>query len=248
MRFSISVSGGLWVLVAFVLVACGGDDPVDPEQEPEDPPDYGLVPLSGDGQAGKVGEELPERLEVRVTDAGGEGVAGVEVVWSISTGSGDLMTFAFPRGKGFGSKISDITRSDGVSSVGFRPTELGTLIVTAQAGGSGGPKVSFTTEVDVLVIRFHRDPIDGDYFWTSLAGWHELDDFVVPVGTPVEWQAISPGSEKVRIRSTSVPPGGLSFDSGDLASGERFRFVPGVEGSWDFAEEGTGTAGRLTAR
>lgn len=248
MRVSISVSGGLGVLLAFVLVACAGDDPMAPEEERDEPPDYDLVQLSGDEQAGKVGEELPERLEVRVTDAGGEGVAGAEVVWRTSRGAGDLM--ASPVADDFGSKVSDITGSDGVSSVSFRPTELGTLTVTAEAGGSGGPTVSFTTEVDVLVIGFNRDPIDGDYFWTDLAGWHPYDDFVVPVGTPVEWKAYSGilSIVKARIRSTSVPPGGLSFDSGELASGDRFRFVPSVEGSWDFVEEETGTAGTLTAR
>lgn len=248
MRFSISVSGGLGVLLALVLVACAGDDPVDPEQQRDEPPDYDLVQLSGDGQVGKVGEELPERLEVRVTDAAGEAVAGAEVVWSTSRGAGDLMTS--PVSDDFGSKVSDITGSDGVSSVGFRPTELGTLTVTAEAGGSGGPTVSFTTEVDVLVIGFTRDPIDGDYFWTDLAGWHQYDDFVVPVGTAVEWKAYAGSiwTVKARIRSTSVPPGGLSFDSGDLAGGDRFRFVPSVEGSWEFVEEGTGTDGTLTAR
>lgn len=250
MRFSISVSGGLAVLVALVLAACAGDDPVEPEQAGEDPPDYGLVPLSGDGQTGKVGEELPEHLEVQVTDTNGEGVAGVEVVWSTSTGAGDLMTSPFPRGKGFGSKVSDTTGSDGVSSVKFRPTELGTLTVTAETAGAGAPTVSFTTEVDVLVIGFYADPIDGNYFSTSLTGWHPYGDFVVPVGTPVEWKANSGilSIVKARIRSTSVPPGGLSFDSGELTSDDRFRFVPSVVGSWDFVEEETGTTGRLTAR
>lgn len=248
MRFSISVSGGLAVLAAFVLAACAGDDPVDPAQDDDAPPDYVLVPLSGDGQVGKVGKRLPELLEVQVTNASGQSVAGAEVVWSTSTGTADLTPLTFSAAGTSGSTVSDTTGIDGVSRVIVRPTDLGTLIVTADAGGSGTPAVSFTTEVEVLLIGFYFDPVEGSYFSTSLARWHPGDDFVVSVGTPVEWQANSSGSEKVRIRSTNGPSSGLSFDSGDLANGDRFQFVPSVAGSWDFVEEGTGTAGTLTAR
>jgi hypothetical protein len=54
----------------------------------------------------------------------------------------------------------------------------------------------------------------------------------VPVGTTVEWSIL--GVEEARIASTSEPTGGEPFDSGTLAGGERFQFVPGVAGTWEF--------------
>lgn len=48
------------------------------------------------------------------------------------------------------------------------------------------------------------------------------------------------------IRSTSTPAGGASFDSGSLTEGERFLFVPGVAGTWEYVDQVSGATGTLT--
>jgi hypothetical protein len=49
-----------------------------------------LVALGGDGQAGALGEALPESLAVRAADPFGNGVAGVPIAWTASDGAGTV--------------------------------------------------------------------------------------------------------------------------------------------------------------
>lgn len=237
-------------VLALVFAACGNDGPVDPPPASSAPPDLTMVPISGDGQLGKVGEELPEPLEVRVTDAGGEPLSGIEVVWSVDPDLGRLDTVTSDGFVVAGSAIYDSTGSEGMSRATFRPSALGTLSVTARVPGARGSSVVFTTDVELVVIHFFAGLFDGFYFWTSLTGWDFEENFVVPVGTPIEWRVSSSlsGETMARIRSIDAPGDGSAFDSGELGVGERFQFVPSVAGSWDFVEEESGTQGTLTAR
>lgn len=71
-------------LLPSLLSDCGGDKgtgPVTPSA---------LVRAAGDGQSGFVGQALTNALRVRVTDTQGSGVAGVVIVWSVTTGGGSL--------------------------------------------------------------------------------------------------------------------------------------------------------------
>jgi len=68
---------------AWLLAAC--DSPTPPPEPPPTPASLALT--AGDAQAGIVGAALPESLFVRVVDAQGRGVAGVEVQFTPTVGS-----------------------------------------------------------------------------------------------------------------------------------------------------------------
>jgi hypothetical protein len=250
-------------LVAIGLGSCGGDGPAAPPllppDEPAAPPPPPSQPaaqpaaiemISGDGQEGKAGAFLAPFV-VRVTDARGEGIEGVEVRWRVESGRGDIAG---------GSDLS--TDADGLAKVSFEPHVLGTSTVSAHAAVPGlvleGSPVTFTAEATVLLIYI----LEGGIFCVPTnSNWHGpcwgtfLDavatffghaSATVPVGTPVEW--VNWGTSPVTLKSVSAAPGGPSLDSGPLNPGESFPFVPGVAGTWEFVEQVSGWTGSLTAQ
>lgn len=268
MRFSVSMI--LWPAASLgaALMGCGGDVPTVPsELPPELPPAAAAIALvSGDGQEGKAGEKLPEPFMVRVTDARGEGVEGVRVAWSVTSGAGhfgfsgwsSLRPARFPGGHL--PTLSSDTDPEGVARAFFFPTALGTSTVTADAVGLEGSPVTFSTEANGVLIRYlaMADSPFGAFPFSLLAGAcnappdaHRFigpegsTDVLVPVGTPVEWLS---GACEARIASSSVPPGGESFDSGFLREGGRFEFVPRLTGTWEYEDQRTGAIGTLTAQ
>ena len=50
-----------------------------------------MGPVSEESQTGDIGKPLGEQFVVRVTDALGEGVAGLRVVWSVKSGEGAFL-------------------------------------------------------------------------------------------------------------------------------------------------------------
>ncbi len=229
--------------VGLVALACGGDGPLEP-LDPDRPTPAAIASVSGDGQEGKAGEMLGEPFVVRVTDAQGEGVAGVEVIWRVASGAGHL-----GRDPKLSMKSMD-TNPDGLARVFFSPAAVGTSTVDAEVTGLQGSPVIFTTRATVTVIRFLYDPMFGFPVFESSHGFGSVK---VPVGTTVEWawDGEGPGvPEAVHIVSTSVPPGGEPFDSGILRPGGRFQFTPGVAGTWEYEERlhGSPTTGTLTVQ
>lgn len=235
MRTSIAVPRTCAPLLCLALVACGGDGPLDPAEPPAPSTAAAISLVSGDGQEGKAGEALPDPFVVRVTDDRGEGVEGVQVTWSVAAGAGDFLQ-----------DVSWRTRRDGIHRVVFRPTTLGTTVVAAEAVGLEGSAVTFSTEASGVLIGFNYDPFGESWF----AGPAGTSDVSVPVGTTVEWVVKwSPGGTgTAHIVSRAEPPGGGSFDSAVLTYAQRFQFVPGVPGTWEYVELGSGATGALTAR
>lgn len=237
MRLSIPIPRWSATPLCLALVACGGDGLAEPAEPPPEP--AALVAVSGDEQAGKAGERLPEALVVRVIDARGEGVGGVAVSWRVTSGAGDVAAVT-------------TTGPTGTSRAFFRPTALGTSRVTAEVAGLRGSPATFSADVGVVVIRFMYDFMFGPY--PHFASPEGSNGVAVPVGTAVEWvwegEDVPGIPETVRIVSTTVPPGGEPFDSGPLRPGERFRFVPHVAGSWEFEERlhAVKASGSLMAR
>lgn len=225
-----------WVAasLALTLIACGGDDL--PSEPPAQPQPAAIAVVSGQDQSGKAGETLPEPFVVRVTDAGGEGVAGVEVTWRVTAGSGE---FVGALGGRF-SSLSTITDPDGVAGATFWPLTVGTSAARAEADGLDA---TFTADATVLVIRLIH-PLGGCAQPAALAGPDGSSGATVPVGTPVEWVP----SCDLHVTSTLEPAGAESFDSGIVSGEERFRFVPGVTGTWEYREQITGETGTLTAQ
>jgi hypothetical protein len=68
-----------------VLLSCSGTEP-----EPKSGPPASLQVLAGGEQEGVVGEELPQAVVVRVTDAQGEAVSGLLVNFVVTKGGGSV--------------------------------------------------------------------------------------------------------------------------------------------------------------
>ena len=75
---------GLAIVASLALAACG-DDSTEPVGAPKN-----LDVITGDAQTGVVGRTLINPIEVRVTDTNDEGVAGIEVLFTVTTGGGDF--------------------------------------------------------------------------------------------------------------------------------------------------------------
>jgi hypothetical protein len=70
-----------WSVLAAVLVACGGSDLT----LPADGSPSSLRAVSGDGQQGTVGSQLPDPLVVLLTDGAGHPVSGVSIAFRFQT-------------------------------------------------------------------------------------------------------------------------------------------------------------------
>lgn len=79
-------------------------------------------------------------------------------------------------------------------------------------GGGGG---------DVVEIRMQN---------TAFVAPSGGDDVTVAIGTTVQW--VNLDGVQHTATSTSVPAGGVAFDSGLLGNGDRFEFTPQVAGTW----------------
>ena len=211
--------------------------------------EFGAVAVvSGDGQIGKAGLFLEKELVVRVTDAQGNGVEGVEVTWRVASGAGDMRSVGPTGDITFADRLSKRTADGGIASVQFRPHVLGTSTVVAEVPGLQGSPLVFTTEANVMVILVGRAFGNEEVTYFASPGFD--DEVHVPVGTTVEWWE-SPfaglGGVLVHITSTSVPPNGEPFDSGPISLETPFRFVPNVAGTWEYVDQETGGTGRLTS-
>lgn len=142
MRFAISMPRWAAIPLGLVLFACGGDGLVEPPTEPPSP--AAIVMVSGNDQEGKAGELLPEPFVVRVTDANGDGVEGVEVTWRTTSGHGTL--FEPTRSVvSHSSWLTTPTNAGGLAAARLIPTTPGALTVTAVADGLEGGVATFTT-------------------------------------------------------------------------------------------------------
>jgi hypothetical protein len=91
--------------------------------------------LAGNGQTGRVGQELPAQPAVRVTNALGEPVAGYEVTFAVTAGGGSV------------DAVTVRTDADGIARVRWilGPTP-GANVLVASAGSLAGNPVVFTAQ------------------------------------------------------------------------------------------------------
>jgi hypothetical protein len=113
--------------------------------------------VSGNDQPGKAGSDLPEPLVVRVTDATGAGLPGVEVAWTVTSGEGALNGL-WTKCPGIGWAPTDdlaspvptttvATNASGLAEVSLMPTWFGPVTVTATLPGATLDRaVSFETD------------------------------------------------------------------------------------------------------
>ena len=184
-----------------------------------------LAILLGDLQNGRTSEAFQEPLVVQATEDLGlvngvqgtqniQPVEGLEILWTITKGVATL------------SNPVSVTDSTGLASVTVTPGPLlGEIEVTATVAGDGGDSAEFTLRatvflVEILINRFEV-PLGGD-------------SLEVVVGDTIEW--VNRDALKHAVASTSVPAGGFAFSSGDLANSQRYRFVPKVEGLFEYED------------
>src|SRR5262249_23497491 len=72
----LGIRGAFVALAAALVGACGGDSPT---QQPPSAGPAALAAVTGDGQTGIAAAPLGDSLAVRVVDAGGRGISGVQV-------------------------------------------------------------------------------------------------------------------------------------------------------------------------
>jgi plastocyanin len=200
-----------------------------------------LVMVSGDNQEGVETLFGAEAFVARLSDGRGEPVAGVAMVWEVTSGRGDLMqpfNVEPPLSLDECRDLDTIpdtrttrTVSDGTSGSGYQPEVAGVNTVSASVAGAQGSPVTFTLDVVQAIY------LNGDRFNPATVS--------VPVGATVRWHHF--GVAAARIVSTSTPPGGTSFDSGPLEEDEPFQFVPDAVGTWEYVDEVSGELGTLTA-
>ena len=159
-----------------LLQTAGGDfdgdgiSNLDEIQNHTDPADYynGQTPIllivSGDGQRGAAGQNLPQALVVSVADAHGVPLVNAPVAFTLLQGDSFLST-PLPR-----------TGADGTASVQYQlpPSVQGSSIIRASAGKiTPTPSVQFTAEIETpptppTDVRVVRNP-DGsiDMTWVN---------------------------------------------------------------------------------
>lgn len=185
--------------------------------------------VSGDEQEGTANVELGEPFVIQVTDAQGDGLGEVEVIWTITSGAGH---FGYGEEGDPRSAVTARTGAGGLAAAVFTPTEVGTSTVTTGVAGLEG--ATFTIVATDLQIQFVW------YFDSFFPA-----DAAVPVGTMVVWLI---ADDSATVTSSSAPPGGAPFDSGILNLDDRFRFVPEVLGTWEYFDRVSGATATLTAR
>jgi Big-like domain-containing protein len=135
-------------------LGCGGDDLkcngpfcVSP---PEHPEPSSIQPGPNNGQQGVPGRELPESIDVKVTDSDDRPVSGVTVNFSVSSGGGTLSD-----GTGESSNATAESNSDGLARVSWKlGRDLGTQTLEATAtNGDGGQLNNSPLELSAEAVQ-----------------------------------------------------------------------------------------------
>lgn len=126
--------------------SCSSDSSGPP---PPPPPPTAIAVASGDAQSGAVGSMLAAPIAVKVTDAGGDGVAGVAVTFAVTAGGGTLAATApvTTNAQGIASTTWTIGTAAGTLNNSAKATAAGLTgsPVTFQATGTPGTPVTIVT-------------------------------------------------------------------------------------------------------
>lgn len=211
-------------LMAFA--ACDDNDPIyGVGGGAESAADAELEIVLGDLQNGRTAEAFTEPLVVRAVQDLGlvEGVPGTQNIQPVE----DLeIDWAITKGLATLSNPVSLTNADGMASVTVTPGPLlGEIEVTATVAGEGGDSAEFSLRTTVFLVE-----ILIDRFEVPLGG----DSIEVVLGDTIEW--VNRDALKHAVLSTAEPDGGFEFYSGDLDNSQRFRFVPKVEGIFEYED------------
>jgi hypothetical protein len=105
--------------------------------------------FAGNNQAAVQGTAVQTAPSVRVTDVNGQGVGGVQVVFQVTAGGGNVVG---------GSPLTDVTGVARVGSWILGGGVTNTLIATVSAAGVTGNPVSFTASAATQVVITQEPP------------------------------------------------------------------------------------------
>lgn len=148
-----------WLLAASFTAAsltCS-DDISDPLLEPAL-----LVEAGGDGQVGPINSMLPEQLVVRVVDAEGEPVSGVEVEWTVSGGGSVSPSSVVSRNDGLAAVRRTLGGTAGAQTTTASAANLPPVVFTSTAEAGEVPRLVITTEPSATAetgVPLVRQPI-----------------------------------------------------------------------------------------
>ena len=211
------------------LGACDDNDPIygvgDGSGGTGESAEIELAILLGDLQNGRTSEAFQQPLVVQATVDLGlvdgipetqniQPVENLEILWTITKGIATI------------SNQTSTTDSTGIGSVTVTSGPLlGDIEVTAAIAAAESDFVEFNLRSTVFLIE-----ILIDRFEVPLGG----DSIEVVLGDTIEW--VNRDALKHAVLSISEPVGGFSFYSGDLDNSQRFRFVPKVEGVFEYED------------
>lgn len=225
------LTGATLLPIAALLVAaaCDDNDPIYGVGGGSDPTDgSAAIDLSieaGDAQNGRTSEALPVPLVVKATRAIGL-VDGAQNTVDIVPVDSLPIRWTITKGVATLSSPVSVTDRSGRASVTVTPGPLlGNIEVTAAIDGDEENFVEFSARTTVFLIE-----ILIDRFEVPLGG----DSIEVIVGDTIEW--VNRDALKHAVLSTSEPDTLFAFYSGDLANSERYRFVPKVEGVFQYED------------
>ena len=191
MREHFGIGGAGLAAVAVLALGCSSDGGSGPSQTATT-----IAVASGSFQAGTVGTTLPTPIGVRVTDAGGDPVAGVAVTFAVTAGDGAVAAAApvTTNAQGEASTTWTIGTVAGVSN----------NVATATATGLSGSPVTFrasgTPGVPAAVIAVSGDNQNAQFFQLAAAPLvaQVNDAYGNPVpGVALDWSYSGGGSVSV---------------------------------------------------
>lgn len=151
------------ILVALVVVACGGDSGTEPQ------PQTTLTISAGDAQSGPVGQALASPVVVRVA-RDGAALAGASVSWSVQSGGGTV------------SQAASTSGADGLASTTWTlGPDAGANTLQASSSGATGSPVTFTATGEAAGPPPASASVNvGDFFFDPTAT-------TIAVGGQVTW-------------------------------------------------------------
>ena len=212
MKFALSV--GVVASATLLFTACGGDGPTNGGTNGGTPVATNIALVSGNAQTGERTTALASPLVVVVTDAQGNGVAGVNVAWATTALAGVLSELVTP------------TNAQGQASVTYT---LGTLpgqdMINASASLTGSP-IAFTATAQDLGPVTVTVEMSGTAFVAPGGG----DSLTVLLNDTIEW--VNRDVVSHTATSSNAPAGDPGFGSLLLATGATFEFKPALTGIW----------------
>lgn len=219
-------AAGVSTVALLAGAACDDNDPVYGVGGGTEPAaDAYLEIVQGDLQNGRTSEAFPEALVVQALQDLGlvDGVRGTQNIQPVE----DLqINWTITKGVATLSNPVSLTDADGNAAVTVTPGPLlGEVEVAATIAGEDGDLAEFSLRTTVFLVE-----ILIDRFEVPLGG----DSIEVVLGDTIEW--VNRDALKHAVLSTAVPDGGFAFSSGDLSNSQRYRFVPKVEGVFEYVD------------